>query len=113
MADEATRKGHKSQGFVKKDGLAASWGCDYPYMGKKQQWAPEPVGLPEDYIRDTKEDDLNSLYLLTADKADAIHDYVSFCADKEDEGYHAAKEWFASLDDWKDQVSHPVEVKVK
>lgn len=117
MADEATRKGHKSQGFVKKDGLAASWGCDYPDMGKKQQWAPEPVGLavyvPKDYIRDTKEDDLNYLYLLTADKSDAIHYYVSFCADKEDEGYHAAKEWFASLDDWKDQVSHPVEVKVK
>jgi len=86
-------------------------------MGKKQQWAPEPVGLavyvPKDYIRDTKEDDLNYLYLLTADKSDAIHYYVSFCADKEDEGYHAAKEWFASLDDWKDQVSHPVEVKVK
>ena len=44
-ADEATRKGHKSQGFVKKEGLAASWGCDYPDMGKKQQWAPEAVGL--------------------------------------------------------------------
>ena len=116
-ADEATRKGHKSQGYVKKDGIAASWGCDYPDMGKKQLWAPEPIGMavymPKDFIRDTKEDDLNYLYVVKPDKNNAIHYYLTFCADKEDQGYHTAKEWFASLDDWKDNVNHPVSVKVK
>ena len=71
-ADEATRKGHKSQGFVKKEGLAASWGCDYPDMGKKQQWAPEAVGLavyvPKEYISETKEDKLNYLFVVQPDK---------------------------------------------
>lgn len=116
-ADEATRKGHKSEGFLKKNGLAASWGCDYPDMGKKQLWAPEPVGLavyvPKDYIKDKKEDDLNYLYVVKPDKDNAICYWVSFCADKEEKGYHSAKEWFASLEDWMEGVSRPVEVKVK
>ena len=115
-ADETTRKGHKPQGFVKKEGLAASWGCDYPDMGKKQQWAPEAVGLavyvPKEYVNDTKEDQLNYLYVVQPNK-NRLRYYVSFCADKEENGFHTAKEWFASLDDWKDQLSHPVTVKVE
>ena len=116
-ADAKTQNGHKPQGFVKKDGLAASWGCDYPDMGKKQQWAPEPVGLavyvPKEYVSDTKEDDLNYLFVVQPDKNYSLHYFASFCADKEEKGYHTAKEWFAALDDWKEQVSHPVEVNVK
>ena len=115
-ADETTRKGHKPQGFVKKEGFAASWGCDYPDMGKKQQWAPEAVGLavyvPKEYVNDTKEDQLNYLYVVQPNK-NHLRYYVSFCADKEENGFHTAKEWFASLDDWKDQLSHPVTVKVE
>ena len=115
-ADETTRKGHQPQGFVKKEGLAASWGCDYPDMGKKQQWAPEAVGLavyvPKEYVNDTKEDQLNYLYVVQPNK-NHLRYYVSFCADKEENGFHTAKEWFASLDDWKDQLSHPVTVKVE
>ncbi len=116
-ANEVTRKGHTPQGFVKKEGLAASWGCDYPDMGKKQQWAPEAVGLavyvPKEYISETKEDKLNYLFVVQPDKKHCLRYHVSFCADKEDEGYHTAKDWFASLDDWKDQVNHPVTVKVE
>lgn len=115
-ADETTRKGHKPQGFVKKEGLAASWGCDYPDMGKKQQWAPEAVGLavyvPKEYVNDTKEDQLNYLCVVQPNK-NRLRYFVSFCADKEENGFHTAKEWFASLDDWKDQLSHPVTVKVE
>ncbi len=116
-ADEITRKGHKSQGFVGKDGLAASWGCDYPDMGKKLLWAPEPVGLavyvPKEYVCDTQEDDLNYLYVLKTDQQQRIRYYVSFCADKEEQGYHTAEEWFASLEKWKSGANHPVSVKVK
>jgi predicted PhzF superfamily epimerase YddE/YHI9 len=32
---------------------------------------------------------------------------------KEEKGYHSAKEWFASLDDWMENVNRPVSVKVK
>ena len=114
-ADEATRKGHEPEGYVKKDGLAASWGCDYPDMGKKQVWAPEAIGMavyvPQEYISDTKEDDLNYLFVVMPNKEPSLHYFVTFCADKEERGYHTAKEWFASLDDWRDGVSHPVKVE--
>ena len=113
-ADEETRRGHRSEGFVRADGLAASWGCDYPDMGKKQQWAPEPVGLavyvPQEYIKGGLEDELNYLFPVEADPNQSIRYYVSFCAEKEERGYHSAKEWFASLDAWKEGVSHPVKV---
>ena len=113
--DEATRKGHEPEGYVKKDGLAASWGCDYPDMGKKQVWAPEAIGMavyvPQEYISDTKVDDLNYLFVVMPDKEPSLHYFVTFCADKEERGYHTAKEWFASLDDWRDGVSHPVKVE--
>lgn len=116
-ADETTRKGHKPQGYVKKDGIAASWGCDYPDMGKKQQWAPEAIGMavyvPKEYIRDTKEDELNYLFVVKPDSKGGIRYYLTFCADKEAEGYHTAKEWFNSLDEWEEALNHPVRVKVK
>lgn len=116
-ADDSVRRGHLPEGILRADGIAASWGCDYPDMGKKQQWPPEPVGLavyvPTEYVTETKEDDLNYLYVLKADKNATIHYYVSFCADKEDDGYHSAKEWFASLDGWKNGIDHPVKVVVK
>lgn len=112
-----TRKGHRPEGVLRPDGIAASWGCDYPDMGKKQLWAPEPVGLavyvPSEYVCGRQEDELNYLYTVKAGKEGALHYYVSFCAEKEERGYHSAKEWFASLDGWKDGVSHPVKVKVK
>ena len=116
-ADEKARKGHKPQGFVKKEGLAASWGCDYPDMGKKEMWAPEAVGLavyvPKEYVSDTREDDLNYLLVVKPDEESSLQYFVTFCADKEENGYHSAKEWFASLEDWQENVSRPVEVKVE
>lgn len=116
-ADESTRRGYKSQGYVKKDGLAASWGCDYPDMGKKQMWAPEAVGMamyvPKEYIADTKEDDLNYLFVVNPDENLSLHYFVTFCADKEDKGYHSSKDWFASLEDWRENVSCPVKVQVE
>ena len=116
-ADEKVRKGHKPQGFVKKEGLAASWGCDYPDMGKKEMWAPEAVGLavyvPKEYVSDTKEDDLNYLLVVKPDEESSLQYFVTFCADKEENGYHSAKEWFASLEGWQENVSRPVEVKVE
>jgi hypothetical protein len=71
------------------------------------------VYMPKEYITDTKEDDLNYLFVVVPDKEPSLHYHVTFCADKEAQGYHTAKEWFASLHDWKDNVSHPVSVKVK
>lgn len=91
----------KSEGFVDANGLAASWGSDYPEMGKKAQFPPESVGLavyvPKQYISSTLTDDLNYIIVLGQSGQQHIRYYVSFCADKENDGYHSAKDWFKSL----------------
>ena len=55
---------------------------------------------------------LNYLFVVQPEKK-FLRYFVSFCADKEEKGFHSSKEWFASLDEWKDNVSHPVRVKVE
>lgn len=93
--------GASPEGFVHADGLAASWGSDYPEMGNKEQFPPEAVGLavyvPKQYIKSTQESDLNYLFTLGAKNQTSLHYYVLFCADKEEDGYHSAKEWFDAL----------------
>ena len=105
-SDEAfsSNGGIKSEGFVREDGLAASWGSDYPEMGKKEQFPPEPLGLavrvPKDYISSVKTDDLNYLIVLGKPGVQKLHYYVCFGAAKETEGYHNAKEWFDFAERW-------------
>ena len=109
-ADEEVRGGHEPVGLVGKDGLAASWGCDYPDMGKKQLWGPEPVGLavyvPREYVRDCKEDALNYLYVVECDKDGRMTYYVSFAAGKEENGPHSAMEWLEGVRVWKEGLEN-------
>lgn len=113
-AADSVRRGNIPQGFIEKDvelqagqtlkggkkGIAASWGCDYPDMGKKQMWPPQPIGLavcvPQEYIKDTHEDDLNYLFVI-GNKGGTHFEYrTSFCAGLEEEGWNAEK-WFETV----------------
>lgn len=116
--------GHKTEfasearGEIRPNGIACSWGKDYPDYGKKDLYKPEAVGLavfvPQEYIYNSVEDDLNYLFVLQANAKRDFHYWVSYCADMEEEnGFHSADEWFASLDDWKSYLEHPVHVKIK
>ncbi len=116
-ATDSVRKGHSPEGWIHSDGVAASWGCDYPDMGKKQMWGPEPIGMavyvPAKYVRGSNEDELNYVYEVAPDALQTMQYYVTFCADKEEKGYHSAKEWFASLDAWKKNIDNPVKIVVR
>ena len=123
-------------GYMHKEGegiIWASWGSDYPEMGKKEQFPPEAVGLavyvPKQFIKATPESDLNYLFVLGARGATSLNYYVAFCADKEKpvdmldvhrfatldapEGYHDGPAWFAAMPEWKDNLEHPVSIKIK
>lgn len=104
--------GQTPEGFTRKDGIAASWGNDYPEMGQKELFPPETVGLaiymPEKYIKEQKTDELNYLFIIGADGQKDINYYVTFCADKETEGFHNAQEWFNSLEQLKAMIDHPL-----
>ncbi len=116
-ATDSVRMGHTPAGMIREDGIAASWGCDYPDMGKKDKWGPQPIGMavyvPKEYIRSSREDDLNYTYQLGGAGITSMHYWLTFCAAMEDEGSHNAQEWFSSLDDWKESITHPVKVMVK
>ncbi len=109
--------GNQPLGFANGNGIAASWGSDYPEMGKKDQYPPEAVGLavyvPTQFIQSAHESDLNYLFVLHAPKQTQLNYHVSFCADKEKKGYHSAAEWFDAVNQWREQLEHPVKVKIK
>ena len=97
--------GTEPYGWVKKNGLAMSWGKDFPDYGKKDLYAPEAVGLavyvPEEYMDDVAEDDLQYMCIMKLNKNNELKYYVTFCADMETEGgYHSAAEWSEYVQKW-------------
>lgn len=115
-AEDSVRMGHKSEGMLRKDGVVASWGCDYPDMGKKQLWGPEAIGMrayiPTRYIKGQSESELNYIYIVEPENGE-LHYWTGFCCAKENIGYKNSKEWFKNLDDWKVECEKPVIVKIK
>lgn len=110
------RVGGSEVGYTHPDGIAASWGSDYPDYGKKELYKPEAVGLatyvPVPYFAGTATDNLQWMTLLRPDRKNCIRYYVSFCADMEQtDGYHSSEAWFQSLGAWKESLDNPVSVK--
>ena len=95
--------GIRQEGFVTENGIAASWGADFPEMGKKDIFPPEAVGLavkvPRQYVATTSTDDLNYLVVLGKPGIQTLHYYVTFGAAKEINGCHNAQEWFKYVED--------------
>lgn len=105
MCTGVQKVGQEPFGWVKKNGLAVSWGKDYPDYGKKELYAPEAVGLavyvPETYLADVAEDELQYMCVLKLDKQHTLKYFVTFCADMEKEsGFHSAAEWIEYVQKW-------------
>lgn len=110
--------GTSPEGMLRDDGIAASWGRDWPDYGKKQLYPEQAVGLavyvPSHYIYNKVEDSLNYVIVIQAPRQLQFHYWLSCCADMEDDAScHSAQEWFMSLDGWRESLCHPVKVKVK
>lgn len=116
-ATDSVRRGIRSEGWVNANGLAASWGCDYPDMGKKAIWPPEAIGMavyvPQRHIASTLTDDLNYIIVLDGKGKTELTYQLTFCADKEADGYHTAQQWFDSLEAWKQGIDNPVRISIK
>lgn len=105
--------------MLRADGLAASWGSDYPEQSSqanKELFPPEAVGLavyvPDDSRASAHDAPLNALYTLAPHATSHLTYHVAFCADKEAEGYHTAEEWFAWVETWKTAVDNPPRVRI-
>lgn len=109
--------GAAPEGLLTADGLAASWGRDWPDYGKKQLYCEQTVGLavcmPQQYIYDMVEDSLNYLFVIHAPGQTAFHYWLTFCADMEQQSpYHTAGSWFAALPSWRERLLCPLKIRV-
>ncbi len=108
--------GSNPQGWAKGNGLAASWGSDYPDYGKKELYEPAAVGLgvyvPAAYFAGTAEDSLQYMCRLKMDKRNFLKYYVTFAADMEQvDGFHSPEAWFAYLEKWREELLNAPRVK--
>ena len=97
-------------------GLVGSWGTDWP-VNDTVKYAKETVGLgtciPQRYVKSEEKDKASFLYTISAPGANYFNYYTTFTSMKETFGYKTPEAWFAYLRQWKEELSHPVTVKVK
>lgn len=107
--------GNETVSFSDHEGLVGSWGRHWP-VTDTVKYAKETVGLatciPSRYVGQEVEDKDNFLYTVSAPGSRGFHYHTMFTSRKETFGYPDAKAWFAYMQEWKEALQHPVEVKV-
>ena len=88
-------------GFLDGRGVAGSWGTNQPEKSKE---IFETVGLgiyvPNKYIKDYKEDTSNYLFNIGNHGKNYIHYYITFCNEKEENGWKKDTDWFEHIKEW-------------
>lgn len=89
-------------------GLLGCWGSDFPFTGDTTKQTKQTVGLavciPQKNVVKSANTARDYGYVLTIPDNTLTY-YISFCSDKEEQGYHTAKDWFDSLKAWKKGLS--------
>lgn len=103
-------------GWVNANGLAASWGTDFPDYGKKELYPQETIGLavyvPEKYMAGTAEDSLQYMCRLKMDKKNRLKYYVTYSAAMEQQSLcKTADEWFANAKRWREEMISTPKIK--
>jgi hypothetical protein len=102
-----------------REAFCVSWGTDYPEQSNDQMmqlFPPEAVGMavfvPREHVVSFREDDQNCQLVIGKPGTTSFHYYLSFCADKEVNGFHDKNDWFACMKDWKKALTHPLRVRL-
>lgn len=95
--------------------LRGLWGADYPTKDTVN-YRPETVGMgiyiPQKYIvKELPADPVNYTYVIRIPNRRMSYK-LTFGSDKEDYGYHSARDWFDYLKQWRKQIDEPVKVVV-
>ncbi len=97
-------------------GLIGSWGRHWP-VTDTVKYAKETIGIatyiPQKYVRKEVKDKDNFLYTVSAPGSQYFHYYTMFTSRKETFGYPTPETWFAYMQEWKEELEHPVTVKIK
>ena len=97
-------------------GLIGCWGTDWP-VNDTVKYAKETVGLatyiPQKYVKAEVKDQANYLYTIGAKGSKYLKHYLTFTSMKETFGYNTPEAWFAYIDQWKEDLEHPVTVRIQ
>lgn len=108
--------GNETLSYSDHQGLIGSWGRHWP-VTDTVKYAKETVGIatyiPQKYVKAEVKDKDNFLYTISAPGNDRFHYYTMFTSCKETFGYSTSEAWFAYLQEWKEELEHPVTVKIK
>lgn len=93
------------QSWTDGHGLLANWGTDYPVTGKdtlshKKETVGLAVSIPRANILKEIHTQYDDGYLVSIPDGHLVY-HISFCSDKEEQGYHSADQWFSALKAWK------------
>lgn len=104
-----------NEGFIDSDGLAGSWGSNVPDKSMKDISDTLGLGIyvAPPYLSSVKEDDVNYLTLLRADRQGKIKYSFISCALRDHTSPRTSQQWFALLRQWKKMKETPVKVTVK
>jgi hypothetical protein len=98
------------------DNLVGCWGKGFPQKDTVKYSHKETVGLglavPSSYSKGRCDDPLNRLILMSP-KENKIEYWFTACSIKEKKGYTSATEWFSYLNEWKEEVLHPVRISYR
>ena len=99
-------------------GLRGCWGSDWAVAAKDSAGHQrETVGLgvyiPKPYMLKEIPTTDDELPFVIGTTGNHLRYHITFCSDKEDFGYHSAKEWFDAMKEWRKEIDAPVIVSVK
>lgn len=96
-------------------GLVGSWGRHWP-VTDTVKYAKETVGIatfiPAKYVKQEVKDKDNFLYTISAAGKTSFRYYTMFTSRKEKFGFENSSSWFQYMNEWKEELENPVEVKI-
>ena len=103
-----------SEEYSDHEGLRACWGTDYPSTDTVK-WSRETVGLgifiPRKNIVSEEPANKDNYAFVVKAGGNRLSYKITYTSANESFGYHAAREWFDYLKEWKREVEQPIQVK--
>ncbi len=96
--------------------LVGSWGWTFPEPKDTIKWCRQTMGagvfVPEKYAKVEATDKRNHLILISNNGTPTLSYYLTAAGLIEKKGYKNSKDFFEYLDNWKNELMHPVEVSI-
>lgn len=111
--------GGNSAEYSDGDGLRGCWGTAWPVAlkdttGHKRETVGLGILVPQQCLAsEEKATPDEYTYVVRPSSCGEINYRITYSSDNESFGYHSKDDWFKFLREWKEYISHPIEVSIK